>query len=91
MRLPIGHATIRVAAITANAAGPVTKVVVIGTSVEPEGDCDSNYSPCVPIASDVDCAGGGGDGPEYVSGPVRIVGDDPYRLVRDGDRLACDS
>lgn len=29
-------------------------------------NCDPNYSPCVPIASDVDCAGGKGNGPAYV-------------------------
>lgn len=34
-------------------------------------NCDSNYSgACVPIASDVDCTGGSGNGPAYVSGPV---------------------
>jgi hypothetical protein len=44
----------------------------------------------VPIAGDVDCAGGGGNGPAYVDGPVRVVGDDPYDLDRDGDGVACD-
>lgn len=34
--------------------------------------CDPNYSGCVPIASDVDCAAGGGNGPAYVRGPVRV-------------------
>lgn len=54
-------------------------------------DCDPNYSgACVPIASDVDCAGGSGNGPEYVSGPVYIVGDDIYELDRDGDGVACE-
>lgn len=57
----------------------------------PEGGCDSNYADaCVPIASDVDCAGGSGNGPAYVSGPVRIVGNDIYDLDRDGDGIACD-
>lgn len=45
---------------------------------------------CVPIASDVDCAGGGGNGPAYVRGPVRVVGEDIYKLDRDGDGIACD-
>lgn len=53
--------------------------------------CDPNYSGvCVPVASDVDCAGGNGNGPEYVSGPVYIVGDDIYELDRDGDGVACE-
>ncbi|MFB2598205.1 G5 domain-containing protein [Herbiconiux sp. P17] len=55
------------------------------------GGCDPNYSgACVPIASDVDCAGGSGNGPAYVQGPVYIVGGDPYDLDRDGDGIACD-
>lgn len=53
--------------------------------------CDPNYTgKCVPIASDVDCAGGGGNGPAYVEGPVRVVGVDIYKLDRDGDGIACD-
>jgi hypothetical protein len=55
-------------------------------------DCDSNYSgACVPIASDVDCEGGGGNGPEYVSGPVNVTGDDIYELDRDGNGVACEA
>lgn len=38
------------------------------------GQCDPNYSGCVPIASDVDCLGGPGNGPAYVKGPVRVIG-----------------
>lgn len=37
-----------------------------------QGPCDSNYSrACVPVDSDVDCAGGSGNGPSYVQGPVQ--------------------
>ncbi len=56
----------------------------------PRSGCDSNYSGCVPIDSDVDCAGGSGNGPSYVSGPVRVIGSDIYGLDRDGDGIACD-
>jgi resuscitation-promoting factor RpfB len=71
---------------------PVTKVVAVGTkAAAPSSTCDSNYSGCVPIASDVDCAGGSGNGPAYVSGPVRIIGTDIYDLDRDGDGVACDT
>lgn len=66
---------------------PVTEVVAIGTM--PNSKCDPNYSGCVPIASDVDCAGDG-DGPEYVEGPVNVIGDDIYDLDPDGDGVACD-
>lgn len=58
---------------------------------EPEPECHPNYEgACVPIASDVDCAGGSGNGPAYVRGPVRVVGPDVYDLDRDGDGIACD-
>jgi hypothetical protein len=56
-----------------------------------EASCDSNYSgACLdPNASDYDCAGGSGDGPEY-TGPVQVVGSDPYDLDSDGDGYACE-
>jgi hypothetical protein len=69
---------------------PVTKVIAIGTKPASDG-CDPNYRPCVPIASDVDCAGGSGNGPAYVDGPVTVVGSDIYDLDRDDDGVACDS
>ena len=55
--------------------------------------CDPNYKgACLkPNVSDYDCAGGSGDGPYYVQGPVTVVGDDPYGLDRDGDGVACES
>ncbi|WP_285240885.1 hypothetical protein [Pseudarthrobacter sp. MEB009] len=53
--------------------------------------CDPNYSGCVPIASDVDCAGGSGNGPAYVQGPVSVIGSDIYGLDRDGDGFGCES
>jgi hypothetical protein len=71
---------------------PIVQVTAIGTRVErkPVAQCDPNYSgPCVPIASDVDCAGGSGNGPTYVSGPVRVVGTDIYDLDRNGDGIGC--
>jgi resuscitation-promoting factor RpfB len=69
---------------------PVARVIVVGTKKAPQ--CDPNYSgACVPIASDVDCAGGSGNGPAYVQGPVRVVGTDIYGLDADGDGIGCDS
>ena len=56
----------------------------------PQQQCDPNYSGCVPIASDVDCAGGSGNGPAYVDGPVDVIGTDIYDLDRDGDGTACE-
>lgn len=74
---------------------PVDRLVLHGTRVpqpkpQPGGRCDPNYSGCVPIASDVDCAGGSGDGPAYAHGPVRVTGSDIYDLDADGDGWGCD-
>jgi hypothetical protein len=60
------------------------------TTAAPASNCTPGYDPCVPQASDVDCAGGSGNGPEYVSGPVRVTGSDPYGLDADGDGLGCE-
>ena len=69
---------------------PLARIIAVGTRQKRR--CDPNYSgACVPIASDVDCAGGSGNGPAYVQGPVRVVGSDIYDLDRDGDGIACDS
>jgi micrococcal nuclease len=54
----------------------------------PPRDCQG-YSPCLPPGPDVDCAGGSGDGPRYVRGPVQVRGSDPYDLDRDGNGVGC--
>jgi hypothetical protein len=59
-------------------------------SPSPPTDCQG-YSPCLPPGSDVDCAGGSGDGPRYVNGPVYINGSDPYGLDSDGDGVGCET
>jgi hypothetical protein len=75
---------------TAIMRAPVSRVIVIGT--KEASRCDPNYTgACVPIASDVDCAGGSGNGPAYVEGPVRVVGTDIYELDANGDGIGCDS
>jgi len=53
--------------------------------------CHSSYQgECLdPDASDYDCAGGTGDGPEY-AGAVRVVGDDPFGLDADSDGYGCE-
>lgn len=56
---------------------------------EPTSGCDPNYSGCVPIASDVDCEGGSGDGPAY-TGVVTVIGTDLYDLDSDSDGTACE-
>ena len=84
--------------LTARSAGQSTKRDRVSAIVEvlrpppppPTQHCDPNYSPCVPIASDVDCAGGSGNGPAYVEGPVRVIGNDIYDLDSDGDGIGCE-
>lgn len=70
-------------------APPAPKYVAPAAPAAPSG-CDPNYSGCVPIASDVDCAGGSGNGPAYVQGPVRVLGSDIYGLDRDSDGIGCE-
>ena len=57
-----------------------------------DGDCDPSYDgACLDAsASDYDCEGGSGDGPEY-TGTVTVIGDDHFGLDRDGDGIACES
>ncbi len=55
-------------------------------------ECHPSYAlVCVPMASDVDCASGSGNGPAYAQGPVEVVGPDVYDLDRDGDVIACEN
>jgi hypothetical protein len=56
--------------------------------------CHPSYvGACLPPdAVDVDCAGGGGNGPVYVYAKrFKVVGPDVYRLDADGDGIACES
>lgn len=76
---------------------PIAQVTSVGIYDAPpppppaDSGCDSNYADaCVPIASDVDCAWGTGNGPAYFDGVARVVGSDIYDLDRDGDGLACE-
>jgi len=53
--------------------------------------CHPSYDPCLdPNASDYDCSGGSGDGPEY-TGFVTVSGPDDYGLDSDGDGTGCES
>ena len=58
----------------------------------PSRSCHPSYEgACLdPTASDYDCAGGSGNGPKYVQGPVRVRPPDPFDLDADGDGLGCE-
>ena len=62
------------------------------TAAAETSECDSNYSgACLdPYASDYDCEGGSGNGPDY-TGEVTVVGVDHYGLDADGDGIGCES
>jgi hypothetical protein len=68
---------------------PPTTVFIPPPPAPAASNCNPNYSGCVPNASDVDCAGGSGNGPAY-TGPVQVTGVDVYDLDADGDGLACE-
>jgi len=44
--------------------------------------CNPNYEPCIPIAPDLSCSD--------IQMKVRVIGDDPYGLDRDGDGFGCE-
>ncbi|MBF4461662.1 G5 domain-containing protein [Rathayibacter sp. VKM Ac-2878] len=79
---------------------PVDEITRVGVRVPPAPEpetadaasgCDPNYSgACVPIASDVDCAGGKGNGPAYVRGPVTVIGSDIYDLDNNNNGVGCE-
>jgi hypothetical protein len=55
--------------------------------------CHADYYPCLPRTSDVDCAGGGGNGPAYTNGGPYVLlnpPSDPYELDADHDGLGCE-
>jgi len=78
------------ATVTTAAASSTAAAAPTSAAPTPAAGCDPNYSGCVPIASDVDCAGGSGNGPAYVAGPVQILGQDIYGLDRDNDGIGCE-
>jgi PASTA domain len=59
----------------------------------PPSNCDPSYpGTCLRTGiGDYDCAGGSGNGPNYVDGPVRVRPPDPFDLDRDGDGVGCES
>ena len=84
-------------------AQPITEVTSIGTKVvaaakpkstpapSASSGCDPNYSgACVPIASDVDCGSGSGNGPAYVYSVVTVIGSDIYGLDANHNGLGCE-
>jgi hypothetical protein len=75
--------------LAAEAAAAEAQAEADAQAAEPS--CHPSYDPCLdPNASDYDCAGGSGDGPEY-TGFVTVTGPDDYGLDSDGDGTGCES
>lgn len=87
-------------ACSATEYNPLVQVAALVPAPEPEpvappvalaSNCHPSYEgACLdPSASDYDCSGGSGNGPEY-TGYVRVVGYDEYGLDGDGDGQGCE-
>ena len=78
--------------------GPLGRILVtpVGILLRERGRvlrCTPGYRPCIPNKrSDVDCYGGGGNGPRYTRpGAVySVTGWDRYDLDRDNDGKGCE-
>jgi hypothetical protein len=76
-------------------AVPVVVQAVVVTPapyVAPPATCHASYvGVCLtPGIGDYDCAGGSGNGPNYIMGPFQVVGYDEYGLDSDGDGTGCE-
>ncbi|OGD83156.1 hypothetical protein A2165_01285 [Candidatus Curtissbacteria bacterium RBG_13_40_7] len=65
---------------------------VQASQTQTSSGCDPSYPDvCIPIgAADYDCAGGSGNGPNYIAGPLRVLPPDLHDLDRDGDGIGCE-
>ncbi len=71
---------------------PLPTAGIISSDLGASGNCNSYY-PDVCLQNgigDYDCAGGSGNGPNYVNGPIKVLPGDPYGLDRDGDGWGCE-
>ena len=68
---------------------PATKPT---TTKPPARNCDPAYpDACLHDGiGDYDCAGGSGNGPNYVEGPIRVLPPDPFGLDSDHDGIGCE-
>lgn len=77
--------------LTAIVAGDVIGGAI--TASAGRRDCTPGYRPCIPNRrTDVDCYGGGGNGPRYTRPGVeyRVSGSDRYGLDGDNDGIGCE-
>ncbi|WP_322778857.1 hypothetical protein [Frankia sp. Cas4] len=80
------------AAAQVPAAAPAPRPATTAAAA-PAGNCDPAY-PDVCLhdgIGDYDCAGGSGDGPNYVQGPLRVRPPDPFKLDGNHDGTGCEN
>jgi hypothetical protein len=82
----------RITMVVAKAPPPPPTTAPPPPTTRPARNCDPSYPDvCLdPNAVDYDCAGGSGNGPRYVSGPIRVRPPDPFDLDREGDGWGCE-
>ncbi len=82
----------RITLVVAKAPPPPPTTAPPPPTTTPARNCDPSYPDvCLdPNAVDYDCAGGSGNGPRYVDGPIRVRPPDPFDLDREGDGWGCE-
>lgn len=77
---------------TTTTAPTTTTSAPPATTAPPVSNCHPSYEgACLQMGiGDYDCAGGSGNGPNYVQGPVDVVGYDEFDLDRDNDGIGCE-
>ena len=72
---------------------PISTPTTQSNSPSTSSGCDPSYPDVyIPVgAADYDCAGGSGNGPNYIKGPLRVLPPDPYDLDRDGNGIGCEN
>ncbi len=53
---------------------------------QPETGCHPSYTPCLPVVDDLDCP----EVKDLGRAPVRVIGNDQYRLDGDDDGVGCE-
>jgi PASTA domain len=83
----------RITLVIAKSPPPPPTTAPPPPTTTPERNCDPSYpDACLdPNAGDYDCAGGSGNGPRYVEGPIRVRPPDPFDLDREGDGWGCEA
>jgi hypothetical protein len=75
---------------------PASPIPKTPTRMAPAPPKPSNCDPAYPDVclhdgiGDYDCAGGSGNGPNYIQGPIAVRAPDPFGLDSDGDGTGCE-